>query len=115
MRQLKLFISYSHADLKPRPGFTDSRVGRIMQELKYELRCGSSGSRFKIVRDVEMFVVSDNFRDKISDAIAACDMAVVFLSEDFCCSQECEAEFIQLLEAGKPLFLVESERPLVND
>ena len=115
MRQLKLFISYSQADLEPRPGFNESRVGRIMDEVKYELSCHSSRSRFKILRDVEMINISDNFRDKIREAILACDMAILFFSDNYCRSEECEAELIQLKDAGKPLFLVETEPPMIND
>jgi hypothetical protein len=115
MRQLKLFVSYCRADTEPRPGFNVSRVGRIMDEVKHELSCHSSRSRFKILRDVEMVNVSENFRQKIQEAIAACDMAILFLSDNFCRSEECEAEFVQLVKAGKPLFLVETEPPFFND
>jgi TIR domain len=115
MRQLKLFISYSHADLEPHPVFKESRIGQIMKEVKHELKCHSSRPRFKILRDVEIMHVSDNFRQKIQQAIADCDMAIVFLSEDYCISEECEAELVQLIEAEKPLFLVETEPPLIDD
>jgi hypothetical protein len=115
MRQLKLFISYCHADLEPRPGFNVSRVGRILDEVKHELNCHSSRSRFKILRDVEVINVSDDFREKIRKAITACDMAILFLSDNFNRSEECEDEFVQLVAAGKPLFLVETEPPFFND
>lgn len=115
MRVVKLFVSYCRADTEPRPGFNVSRVGRMMDEVKYELGCHSSRSRFKILRDVEMINVADNFRSKIRDAIADCDMAILFISENFCRSEECEAEFAQLVKAGKPLFLVETEPTLLDD
>ncbi|MGC2777816.1 MAG: toll/interleukin-1 receptor domain-containing protein [Bradyrhizobium sp.] len=115
MRRIKLFVSYCRADTEPRPGFNVSRVGRILDEVKYELGCHSSRSRFEILRDVEMVNVAENFRDKIRQAIAECDMAILFISENFCRSEECEAEFAELIRTGKPLFLVETESPLFDD
>jgi hypothetical protein len=61
------------------------------------------------LRDVEITNISQNFRDAIQAAINECDMALVFVSSDFCASEECEAEFVQLIESGKPLFLIETE------
>jgi TIR domain len=117
MHHIKLFISYSHADLKPRPGFEDSRVGRMMADVKHDLCCYSDRSPFKILRDEEITSVSENFRQVIQAAINECDMALVFLSPNFCASEECEAELAQLIEAakaGKPLFIVDVEPPWLD-
>jgi hypothetical protein len=114
MRHIKLFISYCHADLRPRPGFKESRVGRMIEDVKYDLHCHSERSPFKILRDEEIASVSQNFREIIQAAINECDMALVFLSSDFCASEECEAEFVQLIEARKPLFLVDTEPAWFN-
>ncbi|MGF6425123.1 toll/interleukin-1 receptor domain-containing protein [Bradyrhizobium elkanii] len=115
MRKLKIFVSYSHADARARPGFNVSRLGRIMEELKYDLGCHSDRSRFEVLRDVEMTHVSDNFRVEIDRAITACDVAILFISEEFSRSEECEAEFARLIDLGKPLFLVEIEPILLSD
>jgi hypothetical protein len=115
MRPIKLFISYCHADMRPRPGFKESRVGRILDDVKYELHCHSERSPFKIFRDVEITTVSEDFRPIIQAAIDECDMALVFLSSDFCSSEECEVEFAQLIESRKPLFLIDTEPAWFND
>lgn len=115
MPKLRIFVSYSHADAKERPGFKVSRLGLIMQELKYELGCHSDRSRFEVLRDVEMTKVSDNFRVQIANAMDTCDVAILFISEEFSRSEECEAEFARLIELGKPLFLVEIEQVQLND
>jgi hypothetical protein len=115
MRQIKLFISYCHADLRPPPGFNESHVGLMMEDVKYDLHCHSERSPFKILRDDEIASVSQNFRQIIQAAINECDMALVFLSSYYCASEECEAEFVQLIEAGKPLFLVDTEPAWFNN
>jgi hypothetical protein len=109
MRQIKIFISYSHADVEHRPGCMASRVGRIMDEVKYDLARDSRRAPFKMLRDVEIAGPSENFRQVIEQAMVECDMAIVFLSPSYCGSEECEAEFARLLELNKPLFLVDTE------
>jgi hypothetical protein len=115
MREFKIFISYSHADLRPRPGFTVSRIGRILADLKYDLDYHSARCPFKILRDEEIASVSDNFRHAIKEAIAICDIAIVFLSPNYCASEECALEFGALIETEKPLFQVDTEPAWFND
>ncbi|KIU43401.1 toll/interleukin-1 receptor domain-containing protein [Bradyrhizobium elkanii] len=115
MRKLKIFVSYSHADTEPRPKSDNSRLGLIMEDLKYELRCNSGRPRFEVLRDIDITRVSDNFRVEIDKAMVACDVAILFISEEFSRSEECEAEFARLIELGKPLFLVEIEPVSLNE
>jgi hypothetical protein len=109
MRKLKLFVSYSHADFKPRPGFKESRVARILADVEYDLDCHSPRSSFEILRDVSIINISENFRHVVQEAIADCDMAIVFFSASYCASEECRSELAQLIEIDKPLFLVDTE------
>jgi TIR domain len=109
MRQIKIFISYSHADLEHRPGYMESRVERIMDEAIYDLARDSPRSPFKILRDKRIAKPSENFRKNIAKAIVECDMAIAFLSPSYCASEECELEFRRLVDLKKPLFLVDTE------
>src|ERR1043166_504960 len=109
MRQIKIFISCCHADVEHRPGYMESRVGRIMDEVRYDLARDSRRSPFKMLRDVEIAKPSDNFREVLDRAMVECDMAIVFLSPSYCASEECEAEFVRLKNLNKPLFLVDTE------
>jgi hypothetical protein len=109
MNQVNIFISYAHADLNPLAGYKTSRVGQILSDIKHHLSCGSSRSRYKILRDVEKTGVSDDFRKWIAAAIAQCDMAWLLLSENYFLSEECTAELERLIELGKPLVPIETE------
>jgi hypothetical protein len=42
--KIKIFVSYAHADIMPRPGFNDSRVGHILRDIKFDLRVADWGS-----------------------------------------------------------------------
>lgn len=110
MSQIKIFVSYAHADFRPRPGFNQSRIGQIFMDIKYELNCESSRSPFKILRDAEgVLNTGDLIHDKLDEAIAQCDAALLLLSENYVASEECGREFERLLNLDKPLFLVEVE------
>jgi hypothetical protein len=109
MRQIKIFISYSHADTKPRPGHVASRVGLMIEEVKYELARDSDRAPFKILIDEEIARVSQNFRKEIENAIVTCDMAIAFLSPSYCASPECAEEFARLIDLNKPLLIVDTE------
>lgn len=116
MSEIKIFVSYSHSDLEPRPGFDESRVGQILADIKYELRCHSERSPYRIVRDVEQLLnVSDIVSNEIQQAIDECDIGLLLLSENYCASDSCKQEFVQLLESGKPLILVEAEKIWGNE
>jgi hypothetical protein len=110
MSQLKIFVSYAHADFEPRPGYKESRVGQILSDVKHELNCHASRSRFKILRDAEeLLEPSDAIHAKLDEAMRDCAMALILLSENYCASEECAWEFSRLLELRRPLFLVETE------
>jgi hypothetical protein len=110
MSQIKIFVSYAHADISPRPGYTESRIGQIFMDIKYDLNCHSSRSRFKILRDVEgVLNPGDRIHECLDEAMTECDAALLLLSENYVASEECGREFERLLGLGKPLFLVEVE------
>jgi hypothetical protein len=110
MSQIKIFVSYAHADFKPRPGFSQSRIGQIFMDIKYELNCESSRSPFKILRDAEgLLNTGDVIYEKLDEAMAECDAALFLLSENYVASEECGREFDRLFGLGKPLFLIEVE------
>jgi hypothetical protein len=110
MSQMKIFVSYAHDDFRPRPGFNQSRVGQILDDLRYDLKCDSSRARFKILRDAENLLrAADPIHATLKRAMEQCDAAMLFLSESYLASEECLREFRFLLESGKPLFIVEVE------
>jgi hypothetical protein len=109
MRQFKLFISYCHDDVQPRPHYNDSRVGRILADVKHDLGCHSSRSPFKILRDVEITTVSEVFPEKLQAAMSACDMAIIFLSPRYFASDWCLDELDRLHELDKPFCLIDTE------
>jgi hypothetical protein len=110
MSQLKMFVSYAHADFVPRPGYKESRTGQILSDIKHELNCHASRSRFKILRDAEQLLSpSDSIHATLDAAMRDSAMALILLSENYCASEECAWEFSRLLELRKPLFLVEAE------
>jgi hypothetical protein len=115
MRQFKLFASCCHVDLQPSPGFRESRVGRIVADLEYDLDCGSDRSPFKILRDEEIPSVCENSESARQAAITDCDLAIVFFSGAFCASQRCLVELARLIEINKPLVLVDTEPAWLND
>ena len=111
MPQVKMFVSYAHADFVPPPGgYKESRAAQILNDIKYGLNCHSARSRFKILRDAEQLLhASNSIHETLDKAIDECDMALLLLSENYCASEECAREFTRLLRLRKPLFLVEME------
>jgi hypothetical protein len=110
MAQVKLFVSYAHADFVARPPFNDSRVGQLLSDIKHDIGCYGSRPRFCILRDVEQLIqISQSIHGRIDAAIAECDAALVLLSENYCLSEECAKEFDQLVKCEKPIFVVETE------
>jgi len=110
MQQVKIFVSYSHVDFEPYPGFKDSRVGTMLAEIEHGLRCHDRRGKFALLRDVKgMLNVSDVIDEKIDEAINDCDIGLILLSRSYTDSESCRYEIRKLLEAHKRLAIVETE------
>ena len=109
--QIKIFVSYAHADFRNWPGYEFSRARLILDQMIQALGANDGRLHFKVVMDTRNLIKpSDNIDAKISEAVDDCDIGLAFLSESYCNSPECEREFDMLSErSDKPFFLVELE------
>lgn len=106
--KVTVFVSYSHADVKPRPNVNSSRLGELYSEMKHELAPDLQRSGFDFLKDSEgMLALGDRIDTTISAGISKADIAIVFLSRQYCNSDSCEKEFRELIEKDKKLILVE--------
>jgi hypothetical protein len=109
--QIKIFISYAHADFANWPGYNSSRARLILEQAIQYLGGNDGRLHYKVVMDTRNLLrPGDNIDEKTATAIDDCDIGLALLSESYCNSPECEREF-RLLTArrSKPLFLVELE------
>lgn len=110
MDKVQIFVSYAHADAEPYPAFTASRVSRILEQIKYNLRCHDPRSEYKILRDAEgLLHVGDNIDDEINNAIEICDLGLIMFSKSYSRSEECFNEIKELLEKEKRIIIIELE------
>lgn len=105
-----IFVSHAKADLDPIPGAGESRVQGIIDGIRRELQIDKPRPRYRLWIDSDRGIVAgDNIPEKIAKAIKQCDIALILLSEAYCCSPNCEKEFRACLKAGKILIILETE------
>ena len=108
--KISVFVSYSHADTRPRSIVDMSRLGVLMSDIKHDLGIHDGRSPFRILRDAEgTLTAGDDIDATVSAAIDAADVGLVFLSRGYCRSENCRFELQRLLEKGKRVILVELE------
>lgn len=103
-----IFVSYSHQDERPHPRLQSSRFGELLEELRHELGADGMRKRFTIIKDDGGALrTSDRINVRLSEQMASADIALIFLSENYCLSDSCERELREFVAQSKTLFLVE--------
>lgn len=114
--KVSVFVSYSHADTRPRSIVDMSRLGVLMSDVKHDLGIHDGRSPYRIVRDAEgALTAGDDIDETIAAAIDAADVGLVFLSRAYCRSENCRFELRRLVDKGKRIVLVELEEAWTTD
>lgn len=115
-RQVKVFVSYAQADMVSRDGFKLSRVGQILRDISHELAVHSEQSRFRLVMEKDPALPSGaDVVESIHQAIDECDIGLVLLSGAYSFSENCAEELRLLLEKGKTIVPVETDKVWDDD
>jgi hypothetical protein len=109
--KVRIFISYAHFDFEElRPGYNVSRVERMLEDIRHDLKCGDKRATFVTWRDAEGGIrAGDDIDHRIDGAIESCDIGLILMSSSYVASEECWAELCRLIEQDKLISVVETE------
>ncbi len=106
--QISMFVSYAHADTRHRPHIASSRLGELLEDLRYDLGAHDPRSPYRFLRDIEgMIRAGDSISARIEDHMETTDLALICLSEHYCSSESCRKELESFVAMGKRLVLIE--------
>ncbi|MCK0143009.1 toll/interleukin-1 receptor domain-containing protein [Aliiroseovarius sp. F20344] len=108
MRKAKIFCSYAQDDIREYANLRTSWLGELYASIEQNLGARNTRSPYQFLRDRDgMIVGGDIIPDAVAEAINSCDLAVLFMSEAFVLSEECEREVRLLVELNKTIIVVE--------